>query len=256
MVSSPPQVHVHLVAWAPEPWDLEESLFSLVTQDGVALTVSLAVPPALEASARDACARLDRLGAPVTFAPRTPSSWSPGAEAVAVWVAGTVATPDQLGRALAACDSHSAVAVSPARRVLRRSVPGHPSYVLTKRRRFTSSTPTLAELRRDPAFLGRCLVPAARAPRWLPGAVEEHRRWADEAWAAGSVTRVPGPPAIDLPDLRPDRAVRSVDDLRDVLADLRDQAPRWLERRAPLEFSRLRSLYRRLRATLTDPGTG
>jgi hypothetical protein len=87
----------------------------------------------------------------------------------------------------------------------------------------------------------------ARAARSLPGAAEEHRRWAAEAWPTGPVVRIPGPPTVDLPDLRDDRGVRSVDDLRDVLADLRYQAPRWLERRAPLEFARLRGLYHRLR---------
>src|SRR5262249_29997609 len=137
--------------------------------------------------------------------------------------------------------------VAPARRMLRRAVPGRPPYVVRKTLRFTSSPPTLTELTRDPAFLGRCLVPAARAPRWLPGSVDEHRRWAADAWSGGPVTRVPGPPAIDLPDLRATRRVRSVDDVRDVLAELRYQGPRWLERRAPLEFSRLRSLYHRLR---------
>jgi hypothetical protein len=248
-VSSPPRLHVHLVAWADEPWDLEESLFSLVTQEEVALTVSIAVPAAREALVREACARLARLGGPVELRPGTPPAWAPDAEAVAVWAAGTVATPDHLGRAVATCRGERAIAVAAARRVLRRSIPGHPPYVLGKTRRFTSTTPTptLAELDRDPAFLGRCLVPATRAPRWLPGPVEEHRRWASEVWPTGSVARVSGPPTVDLPDLRPDRSVRSVDDVRDVLADLRYQAPRWLERRAPLGFSRLRSLYHRLR---------
>jgi hypothetical protein len=119
--------------------------------------------------------------------------------------------------------------------------------VLGKTRRFTSAAPGLAELTRDPAFLGRCLVPAARTPRFLPGPADEHRRWAAEAWRTGPVVRIPGPPALDLPDLRKERGVGSVSDLRDVLADLRYQAPRWLERRAPLEFSRLRGLYHRIR---------
>jgi len=246
-VSPAPRVHVHLISWTDEPWDLEESLFSLVTQEGVTGTVSVSVPPSLEAHARDACARLARLGGAVELRPGTPPRWAPEAEAVTVWVAGTVATPDHLARALSSSGAAGALVVAPARRVLRRPVPGRPPYVVSKTRRFTSSMPFLAELERDPAFLGRCLVPAAHAPGWLPGPPEEHRRWAAEAWAAGSVTRVPGPPAVDLPDLRPDRRLRSADDLRDTLADLRYQGPRWLERRALLVFDRLRGLYHRLR---------
>ena len=244
---SPPNVHVHLVAWTDEPWDLEESLFSLVTQEAVALTVSVAVPAPLERFAREACARLAPLGARASLEPGMPSDWPPAVEAVAVWVAGTVATPDHLRRAVAFCGPERAIAIVPARRVLRRRVPGHPPYVIGKTWRFTSREPALPELGRDPAFLGRCLVPAARAPRWIPGPAEQHHRWAAEAWPTGGVTRVPGPPAIDLPDLRTDRGVRSVADVRDVLADLRYQAPRWFERRAPVEFSRLRGLWHRLR---------
>ena len=246
-MSSLPRLHVHLVAWSDEPWDLEESLFSLVTQEHVALTVSIAVPTPLRPFVPEACLRLARLGGPVEFQGGTPRAWASEAEAVAVWVAGTVAAPDHLGRALAACRGEQALAVAAARRVLRRSVPGHPPYALGKTRRFTSSTPTLPELERDPAFLGRCVVPRARAPGWCPDPAEEHRRWAAEAWPAGPITRIPGPAAVDLPDLRPDRSVRSVDDVRDVLADLRYQAPRWLERRSPLGFSRLRGFYHRLR---------
>jgi hypothetical protein len=246
-VSSLPRLHVHLVAWSDEPWDLEESLFSLLTQENVALTVSVAVPTPLASFTAEACARLARLGGPVDPRPGTPRAWATDAEAVAVWVAGTVAAPDHLGRALAACRADHALTVAAARRVLRQSVPGHPPYVLGKTRRFTSSGPTLSELERDPAFLGRCVVPAARAPSWLPGTVEEHRRWAATAWPTGPVTRVPGPPAVDLPDFRPDRSVRSVDDMRDVLAELGYQAPRWLERHSPVGFSRLRGLYHRLR---------
>ena len=246
-MSPAPRVHVHLVAWSDEQWDLEESLFSLVTQEEMSLTVSLAVSASVEPFARDACARLTRLGGPVELRPGTPSSWSPGVEAVAVWVAGTVASADHLARALASCGPERALAVAPARRVLRRAVPGRPPYVLRKTRRFTSSVPSLAELGRDPAFLGRCLVPASRAPRWLPGSPEEHRRWAAEAWPPGPVRRVAGPPAIDLPDLRVERTVRSLDDVRDLLAELRYQGPRWIERRAPLGFSRLRELYHRVR---------
>jgi hypothetical protein len=248
--------HVHLVAWTEEPWDLEESLFSLVTQKAVAVTVSVAVPARLEPFAAEACARLARLGGPVELRPGTPPSWSPGVEAVAVWTAGTVATPDHLARTLAASGPQRALAVAPARRVLRRAVPGRPPYVLRKTRRFTAPVPSLAELGRDPAFLGRCLVPASRAPHWLPGSSEEHRRWAAEVWAAGPATRVPGPPSIDLPDLRSERAVRSLDDVRDALAELRYQGPRWLERRSPLTFDWLRALYHRLRGGLTEAGRG
>jgi hypothetical protein len=246
-VSSPPKVHVHLVAWTDEPWDLEESLFSLVTQDAVVLTVSVAAPPSLDGFAREACARLARIGARTSLEVAIPSSWPRVVEAVAIWVAGTVATPEHLQRALASFGPERAISVAPARRVLRRSVSGRPPYVLGKTWRFTSRTPTLAELGRDRAFLGRCVVPVSRAARWVPGTAEEHHRWAAEVWPAGAVTRVPGPPAIDLPDLRTDRRVRSADDVRDVLADLRYQAPRWLERRAPVEFSRLRGLWHRLR---------
>jgi hypothetical protein len=241
------RVHVHLVAWTDDPWDLEESLFSLATQEGVTLTASVAVPPLLEAFAREACARMARLGGPVDFQIGTPSSWVPGGSAVTSWVAGTVAVPDHLSRALASPETERVIAVAPVCRVLRRSVPGRPPYVVRKTRRFTSPAPSLEELARDPAFLGRCVVPAARAPRWLPGSVENHRRWAAEAWASSQATRVPGPPAVDLPDLRTHRALPSVDDVRDVLADLRYQAPRWLERHAPLAFTRLRGMFHRLR---------
>jgi hypothetical protein len=248
-VSPAPRVHVHLVSWTEEPWDVDASLFSLVTQEEVMATVSVSVPPALEAHASEACASLARLGGQVELQPGTPSRWPPDAEAVAVWVAGTVATPDHLARALLACGNGTAaaLAVAPARRVLRRSFAGRPPYVLRKARRFSPSVPTLAELERDPAFLGRCLVPVTRAPGWRPGPAEEHRRWAAEAWAAGPVRHVAGPPAVDLPDLRADRAVPSLDDVRDGLAELRYQGPRWLERRAPLVFDRLRGLYHRLR---------
>jgi hypothetical protein len=247
VVSTAARVHVHLVAWTDEPWDLEQSLFSLITQEAVPVTVSLAVSPGLEAFVAEACARLARLGGAVELQPGMPARWPPpGVEAVAVWVAGTVATPDHLARSLA-CTADGAIAVAPARRVLRRSVPGRPPYVLRKTRRFTASAPALAQLERDPAFLGRCLVPSSRAPRWLPGLLADHRRWAREAWFTGPVRRVPGQPTIDLPDLREERAVRSVDDVRDLLAELRYQGPRWLERRSPLGFVRLRGLYYRLR---------
>jgi hypothetical protein len=246
-VSSTSRVHLHLVSWTEGPWDLEESLFSLVTQEEVTATVSVSVPPSLESHAREACARLARLGAPVELRPGMPSGWAPEADAVAVWVAGTIATPDHLARALATGGKSGVLAVAPARRVLRRPIPGRPPYVVRKTWRFTPSMPSLVELARDPAFLGRCLVPITRAPRWLPGPAEEHRRWAREAWAAGPVRRVAGPPSVDLPDLRTDRAVRSLDDVRDALAELRYQGPRWLERRAPVVFDRLRGLYHRLR---------
>ena len=245
MVSS--RVHVHLVAWSDEPWDLEESLFSLATQEGVALTVTVAVPATLDRFAREACARIARLGGQADLQIGTPSIWAPDAVAVASWVAGTVAVPDHLAHALASPGVERVIAVARARRVLRRAVSGRPPYVVRKTRRFTSPAPSLLELGRDPAFLGRCVVPAARAPRWLPGSAEEHRRWAAEVWASGPVTRVPGPPSVDLPDLRAHRAVPSMDDVRDALSELRYQAPRWLERRAPLAFSRLRGLFHRLR---------
>ena len=240
-------VHVHLVAWSDEPWDLEESLFSLATQEGVDVTTSVAVSPPLEAFAREVCARMARLGGPVDFRIGTPSSWAPDATAVTSWVAGTVAVPDHLARALASPEAEGIVAVAPVCRAVRRAVPGRPPYVVRKTRRFTSLAPSLEELVRDPAFLGRCVVPAARAPRWLPVSVEEHRRWAAEVLTSSPTSRVPGPPAVDLPDLRDHRALRSVDDVRDGLADLRYQAPRWLERRAPLAFTRLRGLFHRLR---------
>jgi hypothetical protein len=246
-VSPAPRVHVHLVSWTDDPWELEESLFSLVTQEEVAATISVSVPASLEAYARDACAAVARLGRPVELRPTTSSRWDPEAEAVSVWVVGTVATPDHLARALASSGRVGAFTVAPARRVLRRHVPGRPPYVVSKTWRFTSSMPSLVEIARDPAFLGRCLVPATRAPRWLPGGPEEHRRWAEDAWASGPVISVSGPPTIDLPDLRTERAMRSLADARDALANLRYQGPRWLERRAPLAFARLRGLYHRVR---------
>ena len=239
------RVHIHLVAWGEDPWDLEESLFSLATQEGVSLAVSVSTPAILEWSAREACARLARLGGPVDFQIGTPPTWAKDVRAVASWVAGTVAAPDHLTRALAS--PQGTIAVAPARRVLRRAVSGRPPYVVRKTRRFTSRSPSVAELARDPAFLGRCVVPAARAPAWLPGSVEDHRRWAAEACSSGPVLRVAGPPSIDLPDLRARRAVRSMDDVRDVMSELRYQAPRWLERRSPEAFSRLRALFHQLR---------
>jgi len=244
-VSAAPRIHVHLVAWTDEPWDLEESLFSLVTQHEVVPSVSVAVPAANEGFARAACERLTRLGGAAELQVGTPPGWSAEAQAVAVWVAGTVATPDHLARALALCGTASAIA--PARRVLRRPVPGRPPYALRKTRRFTSASPSLEELGRDPAFLGRCLVATARAPGWLPAHPEDHRRWAAEAWSSGPVARVAGPPSVDIPDLRTERGVRSLDDVRDALAELRYQGPRWIERRAPLTFDRLRGWYNRMR---------
>jgi len=241
------QVHVHLVAWSEEPWDLEESLFSLATQEGVVVSASVAVPAGVDSFARAACERIARLGAPLDVQVGTPSRWARDAEAVTVWVAGTVAVPDHLAHALASRKVADVITVAPTCRVLRRAVPGRPSYVVRKTRRFTSAEPSVEELARDPAFLGRCVVPATRAPAWFPGAAGEHRRWAAEAWSSGPANRVPGPPAVDLPDLREHRATRSMDDVRDLLADLRYQAPRWLERRSPLAFSRLRGLFHRLR---------
>lgn len=241
------RLHVHLVAWAEEPWDLEESLFSLAMQEGVVLGVSVVVPPALESFARQACARIARLGAPLETQIGTLSVWPRDVDAVAVWVAGTVAVPDHLTRALGSREMAKVVAVAPVCRVLRRTVSGRPPYVVRKTRRFTSAEPSLEEVARDPAFLGRCVVPSARAPGWIPGSAEEHRCWAAEVWATGPVARVSGPPAVDLPDLRAHRAVRSPADVRDALADLRYQAPRWLERRAPLAFTRLRRAFHRLR---------
>ena len=241
------RVHVHLVAWSEEPWDLEESLFALATQEGVAVTASIAVPAGLDSFARAACARIARLGAPLEVQLGTPPGPARGADAVTVWVAGTVAVPDHLAHALASRRVADVITVAPTCRVLRRAVPGRPPYVVRKTRRFTSAEPSVEELARDPAFLGRCVVPAARAPAWFPGTAGEHCRWATEAWSSGPANRVPGPPAVDLPDVRAHRATRSIDDVRDVLADLRYQAPRWLERRAPLAFSRLRGLFHRLR---------
>jgi len=246
-VSSAPRIHVHLVAWTDEPWDLEESLFSLVTQEDVALSVSIAVSVEDEGFARGACARFSRLGRAVELGVGTPATWSPGTAAVAVWVGGTLAAPDHLARALVRCRADGAIAVAPARRVLRRSVPGQPPYVVRKTRRFTSVSPSLDELGRDPAFLGRCLVPTDRAPSWVPASPDEHHHWAAEAWPSGPVARVVGPPSVDLPDLRTWRGVRSLDDVRDALSELRYQGPRWLERRAPSAFGRIRGWYHWLR---------
>src|SRR5262249_16318001 len=160
------------------------------------LTVSVAAAATLESFAREASARIARLG-PVELRIGAPSTWPVDALAVAVWVAGTVAAPDHLTRALASPEG--SIGVGPARPVLRRTVPGRPPYVVRKTRRFTSPFPSLGELARDPAFLGRCVVPAARAPGWIPGSGEEHLRWATEAWSSGPVVRIPGPPAVDLP---------------------------------------------------------
>ena len=73
-----PRIHVHLVSWTDEPWDVDESLFSLVTQEDVTATVSVSVPPALESRARETCASLARLGGPVELQPGPSSRWPPG----------------------------------------------------------------------------------------------------------------------------------------------------------------------------------
>jgi len=255
-VSSPPRIRVHLVPWTDDPWDVEESLFSLVAQERVALSVHLhpGTPP--DPSWRSRWERLFTLGDTVRLriGDRLEGPWE-DAEAVAIWVAGTIATPDHLGRAHHEIRAVAAPVVAPMRRVRRRPVQGGPPYVLGKSRRAAPATLTLDELEEDPAFLGRCLFPEEGLPGWIPRTPEEHRRWAALAWSRARPVRIAEPPLVDLPDLRP----RPVTRWRDLRAELDHQIPRWLERRIPVAFThghrwmlrlgrlpgRIRSLWRR-----------
>ena len=251
MVSAAGEVRVHVVPWTDEPWDVESSLLSLVVQEGVRVSIHLHPRDPVDAATRARWERLVALGAGVTLevGERRDGPW-PSAEAVAVWVAGTVATPDHLSRALAELRSSPRPLVAPVRRVRRRAVPGGPPYVLAKSRRAEPPVVTLEELAEDPAFLGRCVFQAEAAPGWIPDTAEEQRRWAVLAWGSLGAARLVEPPLVDIPDLRE----RPVTRWRDLRAELDYQVPRWLERRIPVTFAhgnrwvlRLRRLPGKLR---------
>jgi hypothetical protein len=251
-VTSSRAVRVHLLPWTEEPWDLQQTLFSLVAQRGVQLAIYLHSErpgwPTIEATWK----RLSPLSGSATLevVQRARGPWAP-AESVAIWVAGTVATPDHLGRCQAALDEGGSIAIAEMRRVGRRAVPGGPPYVLRKTRR--AATMDLAGLEEDPAFLGRCLFSARGLPDWIPVAPDEHRRWAQLVWSKARPMRVAEPPLVDLPDLRPSPTLR----WGDLRAELDYQVPRWLERRIPFAYTvghrwrlRLGRLPGKLRALL------
>ncbi|MGZ6099117.1 MAG: hypothetical protein ACXWLL_12020 [Myxococcaceae bacterium] len=251
-MSGPPRICVHLVPWTDDPWDLEASLFSLVAQGQVAVDVHLHPAAPLDTGQRARWERLAALGPALTLV-TSDGPPVPVPDAVAVWVAGTVATPDHLVRSHGELVAAGRPVVAPARRVRRRPVPGGPPYVVGKSRRAAPTELTLAEIEEDPAFLGRCLFPAAATPDWVPTTPEEHRRWARAAWGEGRAVWLVEPPLLDLPDLRERPATR----WRDVRAELDYQVPRWLERRVPLAFTlgnrwvlRLRRLPGKLRRLL------
>ena len=234
MVSELPTVRVHLCCWTDDPWDVEQSLFSLVAQQGVLPSIHVHRPGPLRPAVESAWSRL----APLAPAGRLEiveqdPPW-PAAEAVAIWVAGTVGTPDLLLRALETLGPGASPVVATMRRVRRRRVPGAPPYVLGKLRRAVPPRITLAELEEDPAFLGRCVFSPAALPGWIPVSEEEHRSWARRVWTAAHPVRVEEPPLVDLPDLRRPAARTR---WRDRKADLGYRVPRWLERRVPVAFT-------------------
>jgi hypothetical protein len=251
-VSGLPRIRVHLVPWTDDPWDVEASLFSLVAQAQVQVAVHLHPVARSEPVRHARWDRLLSLGTRLTFV-MGEMPWLPSPDAVAVWVAGTVATPDHLARSHGELMAAGRPVVAPVRRVRRRPVPGGPPYVLGKSRRAAPRELTLGELEEDPAFLGRCLFPVAAVPDWVPITPEEHRRWARAAWGESRAVRIVEPPLVDLPDLREHPATR----WRDVRAELDYQVPRWLERRVPVAFThgnrwvlRLRRLPGKLRRLL------
>lgn len=240
------QIHCHLLWQSTDAWDLEQSLFSLVTQESVALSVTVHAPPEQEGLAQASLGRLAPLAPAIPLALGAPTgTLAPGdASALAVWIAGTVATPDHLARCQAALREGVEVVVAPMRRMRLRRQPEGPPFVVSKHWRWTSSAPSLAEVTIDPAWLGRCLVRATAAPDRLPSDAEAQRQWRRELWARAAPRRVEGPPTVNLPDLRQEA---EPDSWRDRAADLRYQLPRRLERVAPLAFQRTRKLFHLLR---------
>jgi hypothetical protein len=240
-VTAPLQIHCHLLWQSADPWDLEQSLFSLLTQEHRALSVTVHAPPEQEGPARASLGRLAPLAPAIPLSLAAPTGASAHASALALWIAGTVATPDHFARCQAALGEGVEVVVAPMRRMRLRRQPEGPPFVVSKHWRWTSAAPSLAEVTADPAGLGRCLVRATAAPDRLPTDAEAQRQWLGDLWARASPRRVEGPPTIDLPDLRPEA---EPDTWRDRAADLRYQLPRRLERVAPLAFQQTRRLFR------------
>lgn len=241
------QIHCHLLWQSTDGWDLEQSLFSLITQEHGALSVTVHAPPEHEGPARASLGRLGPLAPaiPLSLAAPTGARALGDASALAMWIAGTVATPDHFARCQAALRAGVDVAVAPMRRMRLRRQPEGPPLVVSKHWRWTSSVPSLAEVTADPACLGRCLVRATAAPDRLPTDAEAQRQWLRELWARATPRRVEGPPTVDLPDLRQEG---EPDSWRDRAADLRYQLPRRFERVAPLAFQQTRRLFHFLRS--------
>jgi hypothetical protein len=231
-VSELPLVRVHVVSWTEDGWDVERSLFSLAAQEDVRLSVHLHGSADVLRQGEQIWARLAPLGASVQLSTdgvdRGP--WAPG-DAVAIWIAGTVATPDHFRVAFTALPGKPFV-IGTVRRVEERRLSGAAPYVVRKRRREIRSV-RLETVLEDPAFLGRCLFPSSELPDRIPLTPEDHRRWATRAWGAGPPRLLPEPPLVDIPDLRPSTA----SSLRDLVAELDYQIPRWLERRIPVTFT-------------------
>src|SRR5262249_42928053 len=174
--------------------------------------------------------------------------------AIALWNAGTVATPDHFSRCWAALEDGAGIeaVVAPVRRVTVRRMPDGPPFVVRKRWRWTSRFPSLAEVSADPAFIGRCLVRSVVAASPLPVDIEAQRQWAEQIWGRTRPRRIDGPPTVDLLDLRDRDAPTS---WRDTAADLRYQLPRRFERIAPLTFQRARRIFHRLRGDVVLRGS-
>lgn len=246
MVTRAQQVRCHLLALSGDAWALEQSLFSLVGQQGPRLAVVVHVPEGMESSAGEACARLAPLSETVTLSVARPGIPLTAAEdiAVTVWSAGTLATPEHFSRAIGLLWTGVDVAVAGARRMrLLRQEP-EPPYVVAKTWRWTPKRPAFESVAADPAFLGRCVVRREVAPLGLPLDRAAQLEWGRQLWKGSRPVRIDGFPSVDLPDLRPDGSTTA---LPDRLAELRYQLPRRFERAAPLAFGRARGMFHRLR---------
>jgi len=246
VVTSAP-LRCHLLWTSGDRWDLEQSVFSLVGQQDVSLRVAVHAPPERTEAARECLQRLAPLAPsiPLVLAPLA-APLDSDASAVAVWNAGTVATPDHFSRCWAALEAGAGTAavVAPVRRMTVRRQPDGPPFVVAKRWRWTARFPSLAEVTADPSFVGRCLVRSAAVAGPLPADLEAQQLWAGRLWARTRPRRVDGPPTIDLLDLRERDEPTS---WRDTAADLRYQLPRRFERMAPLAFQRARRIFHLLR---------
>jgi hypothetical protein len=246
-------VHCHVLWLSGDPWDLEQSMFSLLTQVHAPQAVSVQTSADGEPLARQCLHRLGPLAPETNCALTSEGTPLLGSEdaAVCIWIAGVIATPDHLARCVGGLQAIAPAVVAPMRRMEVQRQPSGPPFVRRKRWTSTARHPSWPEIGQDPAFLARCLVSRAVAPPWLPRTLDDHQRWGAELWGKARPVKIAGPPSIDLPDLRPPGSRTRA---RDVLADLRYQLPRGLERAAPLTFHRLRSLWRRSRG-LVEPGT-